>query len=187
MDDEFRFLKACRGEAVDTTPVWFMRQAGRYMREYRDMKEKHTFLEMCKTPELATEVTLQPLDALGVDAAILFADILLPLEPMGTGLEFSAGDGPVIPRPVREKKDVEKLRPVDAEEQLTYPTIGYTCDLYPDQIFRGDGFLCPIASNAAAVGAEQLREQISFFRAPEELGRILEELVIEVETDKVMH
>ncbi|MEE9258194.1 MAG: uroporphyrinogen decarboxylase [Nitrospinaceae bacterium] len=120
MDDEFRFLKACRGEAVDTTPVWFMRQAGRYMREYRDMKEKHTFLEMCKTPELATEVTLQPLDALGVDAAILFADILLPLEPMGTGLEFSAGDGPVIPRPVREKKDVEKLRPVDAEEQLGF-------------------------------------------------------------------
>ena len=90
------------------------------MRVYRDLKEKHTFLEMCKTPELACEVTLQPLDVLGVDAAIIFADILLPLEPMGTGLEFSAGDGPVIPRPVRDRKAVEKLLPVNAEEQLGF-------------------------------------------------------------------
>ncbi len=97
-----------------------MRQAGRYMRVYRDLKEKHTFLEMCKTPELACEVTLQPLDVLGVDAAIIFADILLPLEPMGTGLEFSAGDGPVIPRPVRDRKAVQKLLPVNAEEQLGF-------------------------------------------------------------------
>ena len=90
------------------------------MRVYRDLKEKHTFLEMCKTPELACEVTLQPLDVLGVDAAIIFADILLPLEPMGTGLEFSAGDGPVIPRPVRDRKAVQKLLPVNAEEQLGF-------------------------------------------------------------------
>ncbi len=117
---DFRFLKACRGEPVDYTPVWFMRQAGRYMKVYRDLKEKHTFLELCKTPELATEVTLQPLDVLGVDAAIIFADILLPLEPMGTGLEFTAGDGPSIPRPVRTRKDVEALRPVNSEEQLGY-------------------------------------------------------------------
>ncbi|MEE2987045.1 MAG: uroporphyrinogen decarboxylase [Nitrospinota bacterium] len=118
--DEFRFLKACRGQPVDRTPVWFMRQAGRYMKAYRDLKEKYTFLEMCKNPELATEVTLQPLDVLGVDAAIIFADILLPLEPMGTGLEFSAGDGPVIPRPVKERKDIEKLRPVDVEVDLGF-------------------------------------------------------------------
>lgn len=117
---DFRFLKACRGEPVDKTPIWFMRQAGRYMKEYRDLKEKHTFLEMCKTPELATEVTLQPLDVLGVDAAIIFADILLPLEPMGTGLEFVAGDGPVIPRPVQNLKAVQDLKPVNAEEQLGY-------------------------------------------------------------------
>ncbi len=116
----FRFLKACRGEPVDCTPVWFMRQAGRYMKVYRDLKEKHTFLELCKTPELACEVTLQPLDVLGVDAAIIFADILLPLEPMGTGLEFTAGDGPSIPRPVRTRKDVEALKPVNSEEQLGY-------------------------------------------------------------------
>ncbi len=118
--NEHRFIKACRGEPVDKTPVWFMRQAGRYMKVYRDLKKKHTFLEMCKTPELACEVTLQPLDVIGVDAAIIFADILLPLEPMGTGLEFSADDGPVIPRPVRDKNAVEKLLSVNAEEQLSF-------------------------------------------------------------------
>ena len=119
-ENEFRFLKACRGEATDVTPVWFMRQAGRYMKAYRDLKEKYTFLEMCKNPELAAEVTLQPLDVLGVDAAIIFADILLPLEPMGTGLEFTVGDGPVIPRPVKGMKDIENLRPVNAEEDLGF-------------------------------------------------------------------
>ena len=118
--NEFRFLKACRGEQVDKTPVWFMRQAGRYMKVYRDLKEKYTFLEMCKTPELACEVTMQPLNVLDVDAAIIFADILLPLEPMGTGLEFTAGDGPVIPRPVKDKKAVENLLKVNAEEQLGF-------------------------------------------------------------------
>ena len=119
-EKEFIFLKACRGEATDVTPVWFMRQAGRYMKAYMDLKEKYSFLEMCKNPELATEITLQPLDVLGVDAAIIFADILLPLEPMGTGLEFTAGDGPVIPRPVKSQKDIEKLRPVNTEEDLGF-------------------------------------------------------------------
>ncbi|MDA0691242.1 MAG: uroporphyrinogen decarboxylase [Nitrospinae bacterium] len=119
-DNNFRFLKACRGEPVDATPVWFMRQAGRYMKAYRDLKEKYSFLEMCKTPELATQVTLQPVNALDIDAAIIFADILLPLEPMGTGLEFVAGDGPSIPRPVRDVKAVDNLRPVNAEEQLGF-------------------------------------------------------------------
>jgi len=119
-DKEFRFLKACRGELTDVTPIWFMRQAGRYMKAYRDLKEKYAFLDLCKNPELATEVTWQPLDVLGVDAEIIFADILLPLEPMGTGLEFTAGDGPVIPRPVKNQKDIEKLRPVNAEEDLGF-------------------------------------------------------------------
>lgn len=119
-NSDYRFLKACRGEPVDATPVWFMRQAGRYMKAYRDMKEKYTFLEMCKTPELAAEVTLQPLDVLGVDAAIIFADILLPVEPMGLGLHFSAGDGPVIPTRIKDRKTVEKLRPVEPREQLGF-------------------------------------------------------------------
>lgn len=90
------------------------------MKAYRDLKEKYSFLEMCKTPELATQVTLQPVNALDIDAAIIFADILLPLEPMGTGLEFVAGDGPSIPRPVRDVKAVDNLRPVNAEEQLGF-------------------------------------------------------------------
>lgn len=90
------------------------------MKVYRDLKEKYTFLEMCKFPELACEVTMQPLNVLDVDAAIIFADILLPLEPMGMGLEFSAGGGPVIPRPVKNKKAVENLLPVHAEEQLGF-------------------------------------------------------------------
>ena len=115
-----RFLRACRREAVDKTPVWFMRQAGRYMAEYRKLRERHSLLELCKTPDLACEVTLQPVRALGVDAAILFADILLPLEPMGAPFEFAAGEGPVIHEPVRDTAGVERLRVIDPEEGLGY-------------------------------------------------------------------
>jgi uroporphyrinogen decarboxylase len=115
-----RFLRACRREPVDVTPVWFMRQAGRYMEEYRALRKKNTLLELCKNPELATEVTLQPVRALGVDAAILFADILLPLEPMGAPFEFAAGEGPVIHEPVRDKAGVDKLRLFAPEEGLGY-------------------------------------------------------------------
>ncbi|MBX3125400.1 MAG: uroporphyrinogen decarboxylase [Polyangiaceae bacterium] len=111
-----RFLRACRREPVDATPVWFMRQAGRYMAEYRKIREKHTLLEICKTPDLATEVTLQPVRALGVDAAILFADILLPLEPMGAPFEFAAGEGPVFEAPVRTAAAVERLRVIEPDE-----------------------------------------------------------------------
>jgi uroporphyrinogen decarboxylase len=115
-----RFLRACRREPVDATPVWFMRQAGRYMEEYRALRKKHTLIELCKTPELATEVTLQPIRALGVDAAILFADILLILEPLGAPFEFAAGEGPVIHSPVRDKAGVDKLRLFAPEEGLGY-------------------------------------------------------------------
>jgi uroporphyrinogen decarboxylase len=113
-----RFLRACRREPVDCTPVWFMRQAGRYMPEYRAVRARHSLLEICRQPELAAEVTLQPVRALGVDAAILFADILLPLIPMGAQLEFAAGEGPVIANPVRTEGDVGALRPVDVHESL---------------------------------------------------------------------
>lgn len=113
-----RFLRACRREPVDRTPVWFMRQAGRYMAEYRAIRKDHTLLEICRTPELAVEVTLQPVRAMGVDAAILFADILLPLEPMGAPFEFAAGEGPVIHHPVRERADVERLHGFEPEEGL---------------------------------------------------------------------
>jgi len=117
---ESRFLKACRREAVDATPVWFMRQAGRYMAEYRAIREKHTLLEIVKQPELAAEVTLQPVRAFKVDAAILFADILLPLQPMGVDFEFVKGEGPVIHNPVRTQADVDALRPLHPEETLAH-------------------------------------------------------------------
>jgi uroporphyrinogen decarboxylase len=107
-----RFLRACRQEPVDCTPVWFMRQAGRYLPEYQQVRAEHSILEVCKTPELAVEVTLQPVERFAVDAAIAFADILLPLEPMGIELSFEAGEGPVIHNPVRDAADVEALRPL---------------------------------------------------------------------------
>jgi uroporphyrinogen decarboxylase len=113
-----RFLRACRREPVDLTPVWFMRQAGRYMAEYRALREKHSLLTLCRTPELAVEVTLQPVRALGVDAAILFSDLLLPLAPLGIPFDFLAGEGPVIERPVRTSADVEALRAFEPREDL---------------------------------------------------------------------
>ncbi len=118
--DDSRFLKACRSEPTDVTPVWFMRQAGRYMPEYRALRQKHSLLELCHRPELAAQVTLQPVERLGVDAAILFADILLPFEPLGLGLSFAAGEGPQITRPIREARQVLELPPVDAATDLAH-------------------------------------------------------------------
>ena len=115
-----RFLRACHRLPTDATPVWFMRQAGRYMPEYRLIREKHTLLEICRQPELAAEVTLQPVRALGVDAAILFADILLPVIPLGVGLQFAPGEGPIIERPITSLEDVKRLRPVNPTEDLGY-------------------------------------------------------------------
>src|ERR1700685_2677779 len=96
-----RFLDACRRRPTDVRPVWFMRQAGRYMKPYRDIRQKFSMLEICKRPDLAAEGTLQPLEILDVDAAIIFADLLLPVEPMGLRLRFAPGEGPVIDNPVR--------------------------------------------------------------------------------------
>ena len=112
------FLRACRREPVPRTPVWFMRQAGRYMPEYRALRERHSLLTLCRTPELAVEVTLQPVRALGVDAAILFSDILLPLDPMGIPFDFQAGEGPVIERPLRSRADIDRLRAFEPREEL---------------------------------------------------------------------
>lgn len=120
MEMNDRFLRACRREPVDATPVWFMRQAGRYMPEYRAIREKYSLLEICQHPELAAEVTLQPVRALGVDAAILFADILLPAIPFGVGLEFAKGEGPVLLNPIRNLDDVKNLQPVNPESDLGY-------------------------------------------------------------------
>jgi uroporphyrinogen decarboxylase len=115
-----RFLRACRREPVDCTPVWFMRQAGRYMEAYRALRQRHSLLTLCKTPELAAEVTLQPLQRLPVDAAIIFTDLLIPLEPMGAKLMFAPNEGPVIEDPIRNASDVETLRLVDPQADLAF-------------------------------------------------------------------
>ncbi|MEW6108777.1 MAG: uroporphyrinogen decarboxylase [Nitrospirota bacterium] len=114
------FLKACRGEKVDYTPVWLMRQAGRYMKEYQEVRSKVDFLTLCKTPELAAQVTLQPVDILGVDAAILFSDILIPVEAMGMHLEFTDKKGPLLGEPARNKSAVDRLIIPDTEDSMPF-------------------------------------------------------------------
>lgn len=121
--DPFRdspFMRACRREPTHHTPVWLMRQAGRYMKEYREVRARHSFLEMCKSPDVAAEVTVYAAHRLKVDAAIIFADILLIVEPMGLELEFAKGEGPVIHNPVRCARDLDRLREVESVESLDY-------------------------------------------------------------------
>jgi uroporphyrinogen decarboxylase len=117
---ESRFLRACRRQPVDATPVWFMRQAGRYMAEYRAIRERHSLLDICRTPDLATEVTLQPVRRIDVDAAIIFSDLLLPLEPMGLPFDFVAGEGPQILSPIATEQDIDRLRTFDPREALAH-------------------------------------------------------------------
>lgn len=114
------FLRACRGERTEYTPVWFMRQAGRYLPEYQKVRSKVSFLELCKSPELCTEVTLQPIDIFGFDAAILFSDILIPMEAMNLALEFHEGRGPVFPQPVRSRQAVDALVVPDPEATVPF-------------------------------------------------------------------
>jgi uroporphyrinogen decarboxylase len=115
-----RFLQACRREKTDATPIWLMRQAGRYMAEYRRLRKRYSILELIKTPELACQVTIQPIKAFDLDAAIIFADILPPLESMGLELDFIQGEGPTIYNPIRSADDVEKLRVTLPEESLAF-------------------------------------------------------------------
>ena len=114
------FLKACRGEHTAYTPVWFMRQAGRYLPDYQQVRRQVSFLELCKSPELCTEVTLQPIRIFGFDAAILFSDILIPMEAMGLALEFHEGKGPIFAQPVRSQKAVDDLIVPDPETELPF-------------------------------------------------------------------
>ncbi len=113
------FVRACKSQSTDRTPVWFMRQAGRYMREYRAVRKEHSLLEICKKPALAAQVTIEAAEILGVDAAIIFADLLLPLEVMGLPFHFSAGEGPVIEKPVRTEENIAQLR-TDRATELGY-------------------------------------------------------------------
>ncbi|MBI4698469.1 MAG: uroporphyrinogen decarboxylase [Nitrospirae bacterium] len=114
------FLKACRGENTDYTPVWIMRQAGRYLKQYQKIRKKVDFLTLCKTPELAAEVTIQPIDALGVDAAILFSDILIPVEAMGMDLKFLEKKGPVLNPPIRDRDSLKRLSVPNPERDLNF-------------------------------------------------------------------
>jgi len=183
MEINQHFLKACRREPVDVTPVWFMRQAGRYMPEYRAIREKYTLLEICHQPELAAEVTLQPVRELGVDAAILFADILLPVIPLGLGLDFAKGEGPVIGKPVRTLEDVRMLNPVRAEEDL-----GYVMEAI--RILRGElsgipligfcGAPFTVASYIIEGGSsrEFLKTKTMMYSAPEVFHALMEKLSV---------
>jgi uroporphyrinogen decarboxylase len=132
--------RACKRESVERTPVWFMRQAGRSLPEYRDLRKRHTLFDVCRDAELCTEVTLQPVRAHGVDAAVLFADIMLPVLGMGIGVDLVEGTGPVIERPVESPADVERLRVPDPGESVPFvlETIGLVKDeLRADQAVVG--------------------------------------------------
>ena len=120
MTGRARLLSAAHSQAVDTTPVWFMRQAGRVLPEYRALREKHPFLEVARTPELAAEATMMPVDRFGVDGAVLFADIMLPLDGMGIPFRIDSGVGPVIESPIRTEADVERITVLDVEEATPY-------------------------------------------------------------------
>jgi uroporphyrinogen decarboxylase len=174
-----RFLKACRREPVDCTPVWFMRQAGRYMPEYRAIRAKHSILDVCKTPELAAQVTLQPLERFPLDAAIIFADILLPLEPMGIELEFVETEGPVIRNPIRERSAVDRLRLIDGDElRYVYEAIGLTRRLLADRApligFAGAPFT--LASYAIEGGGSRnyIETKRLMYREPDVWHRLMD-------------
>ena len=174
-----RFLKACRREPVDCTPVWFMRQAGRYMVEYRRLREKHSILELCKTPELAAQVTLQPIDRFALDAAIIFADILLPLEPMGLSLEFAEGEGPIIHNPVRDRAAVDRLKVIDDTElQYVMDAISLTRKMLAGRVpligFAGASFT--LASYAIEGGSSRnyIHTKQMMYREPETWHRLMD-------------
>jgi uroporphyrinogen decarboxylase len=132
---ESLFVRACKGQPTERTPVWFMRQAGRYMAEYRAVRKQHSLIEICKKPELAAEVTITAAEILGVDAAIIFADLLLPLEVMGLPFHFAAGEGPKIEQPVRTRADIDRLR-TDRAADLGYVSdaIRLVCKHFGDRL-----------------------------------------------------
>jgi uroporphyrinogen decarboxylase len=115
-----RFLRACRRQAVDATPIWLMRQAGRYMDEYRALRRRYSMLDLCRSPELAAEVTFQPIRRFRLDAAIIFSDLLLPLEPLGLPFDFVKGEGPQVESPIRSAGDIDRLKRFDPREKLAH-------------------------------------------------------------------
>jgi uroporphyrinogen decarboxylase len=176
------FLAACRREETPYTPVWLMRQAGRYMEEYRKLRVQHDFLKLCKNPDLAAEITITPVERLGVDAAILFADILLVIEPMGIGLEYAKNGGPVIHHPVRSGKDVDALKEFSPVKELAFvyeavKKISRTLDNKVPLIgFAGAPFT--LASYLIEGGGSRnyVHTKKLFYSAPEAWKRLMERL-----------
>src|SRR5512136_1259162 len=175
-----RFLDACWRKPVDRTPVWLMRQAGRYLPEYMRVRSNCSFLDLCKTPELAAEVTIQPVDILGVDAAILFSDILTPIEPMGMELDFVPG--PVFENPVRTMADVEKLRIPQMEDDVPYvlETIRILRRELADKVpligFGGAPFTlaCYMVEGKGSKDFAQIKRMM--YAAPEVYGALMEKV-----------
>ncbi|HEV8384649.1 MAG TPA: uroporphyrinogen decarboxylase, partial [Candidatus Acidoferrales bacterium] len=180
-DRKSLFLRACRSEPVERVPVWIMRQAGRYLPEYRAIRAKHSFLETCKTPELAAEVSLQPYRILGVDAVIVFSDILISAEAMGLGLELSDA-GPVLAKPVRDAAGVESLRAFDPEQETGFlmETIRRLCrELGPDVPVLGFAgapwtLACYMVEGQAKKDFAALKELM--YRQPRVLRALLEKI-----------
>jgi uroporphyrinogen decarboxylase len=176
------FLAACRRETTPYTPVWLMRQAGRYMEDYRKLRAQHSFLELCKNPDLAAEITVAPVERLGVDAAILFADILLVLAPLRVGLEYSKAGGPVIHHPVRSGKDVDSLKEFDPEKELffVYEAVKKVCKELANRVpligFAGAPFT--LASYLIEGGGSRnyVHTKKLYYSAPEAWERLMERL-----------
>jgi len=180
-----RFLRACQGLPVDATPIWLMRQAGRYMQEYRELRAQHTMLEVIGTPELAAEVTMQPINAFALDAAIIFADILPPLIGMGLNLEFVKGEGPQIDNAIMTSRDVDMLATPPAEETMLANTLAairmVAAELAPRDIpligFAGAPFT--LASYAIEGGGSKVygRTKALMYSEPAAWHRLMEKLV----------
>jgi uroporphyrinogen decarboxylase len=176
------FMRACRREPVPYTPIWLMRQAGRYMAEYREVRAKQSFLELCKNPKLCSEVMCTAVDRLGVDAAIIFSDLLPILEPMGLELEFAPGDGPQIHNPVRESEDVDRVIELESTESLhfVFETVTQTRKDLPEHIpligFSGAPFT--LASYAIEGGGSRnfLHTKTLMYRAPDAWRELMERL-----------
>jgi len=181
--DGSRFIRACLRRPVDRTPVWFLRQAGRYMQEYRDVRKHHTLIEICKQPELAAEVTITAAEKLGVDAAIIFADLLLPLEPMGLDFEFQAGEGPVVHHPVRTAEDVVALR-TDRAGELGYVAraIQKVATHFRDRLgiigFCGAPYTLASYMIEGGSSRSYVETKKLMYRDPTAWGRLLDKLVV---------
>ena len=178
-----RFLRACLRKPVDRTPVWFLRQAGRYMAEYQAVRRHHTLLEICKKPQLAAEVTITAAEKLGVDAAIIFADLLLPFECMGLDFEFQAGEGPVVHKPVRTAEDIQRLR-TDRAGELSYvaEAIDKVVAHFKDRIgiigFIGAPFTLASYMIEGGGSRNYIHTKTLMYRHPAPWRQLLEKLII---------